>query len=1559
MRANSATLCPAPLDRGRTAARRRAEIDSCGIGFVADTAGSPSRDIVERALTGLACVKHRGAVAADGLSGDGAGLLVPIPREFFARVARDELGETVDHDRVGVVTAFLDRDRDASRAEALQALSSACAEEGIKLVGFRKVPTDTSQLGEQARAELPAIVQAIVQRPEGVGDVEAERRAYRARCRAERRCAEGGVRHYFSSWSFRTVTYKALVISDRLAAFYPDLTAPDFAAPLAVFHSRFSTNTDPAWERAQPFRLICHNGEINTIRGNQHRMLARGRLGTEEVGLGEEAMFRPVLDPDDSDSGKVDAAVELLLRGGRDIRHAVAMLVPEAWEGQRDLDPEVRDFFRYHACLSEPWDGPAAIIYTDGRRVGATLDRNGLRPMRWQVCEDGMVVCASEVGAVPVDGRGPVKRGRLGPGQAICVDPDAGGVQHDGEVKEWLASLAPWGEWVSDGLASFSGGAPIEAVPPEDEFEHRQRMHGLTREEVAMVLKPMATDAKEPTFSMGDDTPFAPVASFPRPVFNYLKQRFAQVSNPAIDHLRERLVMSLRTCLGAHEPLLTQHPEAAQLLELRSFFLYPSAVEALLRRDAPFPSVRIDATFPTADGPGGLERALDGITAAAEVAVDAGASILVLSDSDAGPERAPVPSLLVVGAVHHALIDALVRDATSLVVDAADARDTHAMACLLAFGADAVCPRTALKTVASMADEGQLGEHPASEAQANFQVAIEDGVLKILSKMGISTVDGYRSAQIFEVLGLGPDVVDRCLRGAASTVGGVGFAKLAADLLVNHAAAYSVEAPKLESPGFIRHRTGGEYHGNNPDVVDALHAAVGVVPADGARGGRKKQDGSGKLATIPVASAEDQGKVIYLGADGEPVPRAAPVDVQAAHLLQDAVAEGRDDLYQQFSRLVTNRPITEVRDLLELVPVGEPVALEEVEPVEEITRRFSTGAMSHGALSAEAHETLAIAMNMIGGRNNCGEGGEDPARFRTRGSARDRNSRIKQIASGRFGVTPEYCSFADELNIKVAQGSKPGEGGQLPGHKVSREIARLRHTQPGVGLISPPPHHDIYSIEDLAQLIFDLKQVNPRAEVSVKLVAEEGVGVIASGVAKALAEVVQISGYNGGTGASSLSSIKNAGMPWELGLAETHQALAENGLRSRIRVRVDGGFRTGHDVLVAALLGADEYSFGTAAMLAEGCVMVRACHRDTCPTGVATQRPNLRAKFVGTPEGVATYMVFMAEEVRSLLAGLGFRSLDEAIGRGEYLRQRTTGDANADAIDLGPLLRPPTDPDAARHFVSTVPVQRARSRLDARLLDDAFAALWEGRDLALDYEIRNADRTVGASLGGAIGLEWGSHFPPGRVTARFTGSAGQSFGAFLAGGVRLELTGDANDYLGKGMAGGEIVVRAPAHDAGDPVLAGNTVLYGATNGRVFIAGSVGERFCVRNSGATAVVEGAGDHACEYMTGGTVIILGPIGYNLGAGMTGGQAYIHDPDGLLVTRMNQQLVDAYRPQDTAELRFLLGQHAQLTGSPRAAHLLTRWDQVESDFWRVAPIGEVARKERSQQGVIGVAG
>ncbi len=1470
------------------------ELDACGIGFVADARGRSSRAIVAAALRGLACVKHRGAVAADARTADGSGLLVPIPPALFGEGS-------------GVAVLFVRGD------DPRPAVESAAAAEGLSVVDWREPPLDPQALGELARATAPRMVHAVFTGPADIAatHVEAERRALRLR----RRIDATTTGTYVASCSFRTMVYKGLSPADALADFYLDLHDERFAAPFAVFHQRFSTNTLSTWERAQPFRTLCHNGEINALWGNEKRMRGRAKLGTAAVGLGDEDMFFPVLDDDDSDSGKLDSAVELLMRAGRDPRHVMAMVMPEAWENVRDLDPEVRGFYRYHSALMEPWDGPAGVVFTDGLGVGARLDRNGLRPLRYQVCEDGFIAVCSEVGAIDISGHGTVERGRLGPGQMLFVDPTRGFLD-DHACKERIAAGAPYARWAADGFYRLNPGEAALEVP--DDLVARQAMHGLTKEDLAMVLKPMANDAHEPTFSMGDDSPLPNLAPRARPVSHYLRQRFAQVTNPPIDPLRERLVMSLRTVLGPRTPLLTESAEAVELLTLPSFFLFPSGIDNLELTDkAPWPVIPLDASFPVSDGPDGLRVAVDRLVAEALAAVEGGAGTLILDAADAGPDRAPVPSLLATGAVHQALGDRRLRSKTALVVVADDVFDVQGFATLLGYGADAISPRLALATVAAEADRADDGDLTSPEAQSRFQAAVEAGVLKILSKMGISTVDSYRGAQIFEVVGLAPEVVDVCFTGSPNVVGGIGWHALGEDVLARHAAGWGDRAD-LESPGFFRVRKGGEPHSKDKDTTQALN---------------------------DLTLVQDKGD------DGQ------DRDMLVAHLLQSAIRSESSERYDAFAKLANDRALIELHDLIELATPGEPIGLDEVEPAAVIARRFSTGAMSHGALSKEAHETLAQAMNLLGGMSNCGEGGEDPYRYRTRGQGRDdKNSKIKQIASGRFGVTPEYLAHADELQIKMAQGSKPGEGGQLPGHKVSAEIARLRHTQPGVGLISPPPHHDIYSIEDLAQLIYDLKQVNA-AQVSVKLVAEDGVGTIAAGCVKALADVVHISGQNGGTGASPLSSIKHAGMPWELGLADAQRALVDNGLRSRVRLRVDGGFLTGRQVIVAALLGADEYSFGTAAMIAEGCIMLRACHRDTCKPGVATQRPHLRANFTGTPEGVASYFLFIAEEVRGYLAQLGLRSIDEAIGRVDLLRQRTTGNPRADAMDLAPLLAPPAEPDGPRHFVERVELQDPRAELGDRLLADAFRPIWDGDDVDLSYEIRNADRAIGASLSGAIALEYGELPPRGTARVKLTGSAGQSFAAFLAHGVELDLTGEANDYVGKSMGGGLVVIRPPANDASElPILAGNTCLYGATGGELLVAGGVGERFGVRNSGATAVVESAGDHCCEYMTGGTVVVLGPVGWNLGAGMTGGQAFVFDRDHeRLISRLNPDLVDAVRPDTAAleEVRWLVERHAELTGSPRSALLLEHWAKAAAHVWHVLPKDQIRRFEESQAG------
>jgi glutamate synthase (ferredoxin) len=1363
---------------------------------------------------------------------------------------------------------------------ARAAIEEACRSEGLEPGGWREVPVDAAHLGAEARATMPRIEQLALPLPTGVSEDEAEWRAYRARRRAEQ---ERGL--YIASMSYRTVTYKALCAADQLGGFYLDLQRSDLAVAFGIFHQRFSTNTAPSWERAQPFRFLCHNGEINAIQGNVNWMRAReGNFGTTD-----DELYHPVLDTDGSDSAMLDNALDFLVHGGRDVRHSVSMLIPPAWEGNQELPQEVRDFYRYHAGLIEPWDGPAGIVFTDGRIVGAALDRNGLRPLRYAVCEDGFVVCCSEAGAVSLEGHGIVRRGKLGPGQMIAIDPERG-FEEDDWIKRWLAGRQPYGIWLEEGLVEGTSGSPVE--PSDEDLAARHVRHGYTREELNMILRPIASHQHDPTYSMGDDTALAPLAGRARPLYHYFKQRFAQVTNPPIDHLRERSVMSLRTVLGGRAPLLVEGPEVAAGIELTSFLLFPDALEQ-------FSPVRLDATFEPGEG---LKAACARLGREAEEAVRAGAGMLLISDT--APGRAPLPAVLATGIVHHRLVSTALRTKATLLVETDEAREVHHFACLIGYGAEAICPRLVFETLAQLAANDKIGgDRPSPhEAQLRFQAAVEDGVLKVMSKMGISDIASYCGAQIFDAVGLSSEIVDRAFLGTPCPIDGVGFAELEREILERHEAACGAK-PQLENPGYIKWRKGGEPHETSGDVVDASHALA------------------------------------------------------AAHALRKAVANGDGgfhfegwDLYEQFAGLVNSRAPMEIRDLLELVPAGEPVPTEEVEPVEEILRRFSGGAMSHGALSAEAHETIAIALNRLGGKANSGEGGEDPARFRG-----ERNCKIKQVASGRFGVTPEYASYAEELQIKIAQGSKPGEGGQLPGHKVSDEIARLRHTVPGVALISPPPHHDIYSIEDLAQLIFDLKQVNPDAAVSVKLVSETGVGLVAAGVVKALADTVHIAGSDGGTGASPLTSIKNAGCPWELGLAETQQTLVANGLRGRVRVRVDGGFKTGRDVVVAALLGADEMSFGTALLLAEGCLMVRTCHVDSCPVGIATQNPELRAKFVATPEQVMAYLVFVAEEVRRILGSLGLRSLEEAIGQTDLLRPVATGNARADALSLEPLLT--SSANGPTRFIGDVHIEPGGWQLGARLAEDAAPALEGSETVEVSYQITNRDRTVGARLGGQIGKRFGSAPAPGRVAAHFDGTAGQGFGAFLAEGVELDLTGEANDYVGKGMGGGRIVIRPPANDSGNAVLMGNTVLYGATGGELYCAGAAGERFCVRNSGAVTVVEGVGDHPCEYMTGGTVVILGPYGLNLGAGMTGGQAYVFDPDERMERHLNGQLVAAVRLEDAdaATLRELLERHVALTGSARAVELLARFEDVVAQFWRVAPKAEVARIESAAEGTV----
>jgi glutamate synthase (ferredoxin) len=1448
----------------------RSERSACGIGFVADASGGESRGVVELGIEALRRLEHRGAQAGDGVTGDGAGMLLPIPKDLLGA----ELGIPVSA-RGSLGLAMLFARGDAVRA-LVDLLPAACEPEGVTVRAWRPVPVDTRALGPAASASAPAVVQAVL----SAAPSRQRTVAHRIRRRLERAIALAGLDAYVVSLDFRTVTYKALVRASQLDAFYPDLRDERFRGWFAIFHQRYSTNTSPGWERAQPFRVLCHNGEINTLSGNAARMRAReGGFGTGDAEL--EDMLTPSIDERGSDSSMLDEAIDLVTSHGglggelRDVRHAVAMAVPRAWERDPGLDDESRAFFRWHEARMEPWDGPAALVFTDGHVVGAALDRNGLRPLRYAATGDGLVVCASETGVVDLGGRR-TRFGRLGPGDMIAVDPWAGGLELDPIAP--FVRARPYALWLERERATA---APVAIDVGTQDLVRDQVAHGLTREDLTLAIRAMASSGHEPTFSMGDDTPMPPLANGSRPVTAFLRQRFAQVTNPALDHLREGWVMSLRTLLGPRPALLSDGPAETPILELDTFLL--EGVPA---------GPRLDATWDAAEGPEGLGKALGRLAAEAEAAVRSGAGRNVLTHEHAGPDRCPVPGVLAVGRVHGALVERGLRPETSIVAAVDDAFGSHDAACLLTCGADALFPRLALATVNGLHGDGRLpGVPSAEEARGRYRAAMEEGVRKSMSRLGISVLDSYRGARAVDAIGLADEVIELCFPGVVSAIGGLGFRAIAEQVLERRVEAYGNGKAELGNPGRVKFRSGGEYHGTNPDVVRALHRTV---------------DPSGVVLRSTAAGGHDE--------------------TRGAHLLRRATS-GPDPLaFARFVEMVERRPPVSPRDLLEVVPAGPELAPGRVEDAGSIVRRFSTAAISLGAISPEAHESLAEGANRVGARSNSGEGGEDPARYGTKAE-----SRIKQVASARFGVTPAYLMAADELQIKIAQGSKPGEGGQLPAAKVTDHIATLRHAQPGIDLISPAPHHDIYSIEDLAQLVFDLRQVNPAADVSVKLVAEAGVGTVAAGVTKALADVVHVSGADGGTGASPLASIKHAGLPWELGLAETRRRLVEDGLRERVRVRVDGGFRIGRDVVIAAMLGADEFSFGTAALVAQGCLMVRTCHLDTCPVGIATQRPELRARFTGTPEMVSAYLTLVAEDVRRILASLGLRSIEEAIGRVDLLR------SGAGALDLSCLL----EGEGAGGFVA-VPFERPRSALGDRLAEEALPALVSGERLELEYPITNRDRAVGARLGGAVARVLGDEQVPGRVRVRLSGDAGQSLGAFLVDGVELRLEGTSNDGAGKGMSGGRIVVSPPPNAEAGAVLVGNGALYGATGGELFVAGGAGERFAVRNSGATAVVEGVGANGCEYMTGGIVVVLGEVGPNFAAGMTGGLAFVLDPARRLERFANRDLVAIGEPgaEERHELADLLRCHVRHTSSAAAQAVLHGWPRNASAFRCVAP-------------------
>jgi len=1483
----------------------RFEHDACGVGFVARLSGQPGHDIVAKAVEAVANLSHRGAVAADGKSGDGSGVLTQIPRRLFAReLQRLGLGRLDEADLLGVGMCFLPR-ADAE-GESEHVVGRVLCSAGLRLLGWRDVPIAADQLGEAARATLPRIRQALIVPGDSRRNaVRFEHDLYLALKSIERAAHTADLEQngfYVTSLSSRTLVYKGLFAARQLPAFYPDLVDADYQSGLAVYHQRYSTNTYPTWQLAQPFRLLAHNGEINTVLGNRAWMQAREARLPDAV--------RPVLWDQGSDSTSLDEALHLLERSGRNVLHALSVLMPPAWEGNRGLSPAVQDFYRYHAPIVEPWDGPAGLAFSDGRYVGAALDRNGLRPCRYKVTAEGLVVAGSEVGAIELDDYRIVEKGRLGPGQMLALDLERHQILHDHELKRELAAERAWGAWITSHKLQSVRRTPtqpplVEKIEDAQPLSTLQRTYGYSSEDLKIVLRPMGAEAQDAVWSMGDDTPLAPFARAPRPLYAFFRQRFAQVTNPPIDPLRESLVMSLRTWLGPRPDLLQVDGPQQTLIELPTPIL-DQAMLGALKAQSDLTVVDLEATFIAATGPNGLEAALQSLCDTAEAAVRDGAQLLILSDRQVGTSRAPIPMLLALGAVHQRLLRGGLRTLADLVVEAGDAWDVHHLAALIGFGAGAVCPWLALESIRSLGGDDVRKEYPDPQtAEHNYLKAANKGLLKIMSKTGISTVSSYRGAQIFECVGLHDAVVSRCFAGTPNRIGGLGFEDLARPVLERHALTFGsvgTESTRLPDHGLVRFRRDGERHGWEPMIVRALHKGL---------------------------------------------------------------ANGRADAWTDYLRLTEpNEQPSMLRDLLDIVSAGEPVPLDEVEPWDAIVKRFICTAMSLGALSPEAHETLAVGMNRLGARSNSGEGGEDPSFYKPRDNGDRADNKIKQVASARFGVNARYLAHAEEMEIKMAQGSKPGEGGQLPAHKVTEHIARLRHAVPGTSLISPPPHHDIYSIEDLAQLIYDLKRVNPGGSVGVKLVSEAGVGTVAAGVAKAYADYVLVSGFDGGTGASPLTSIKHAGSPWELGVAETQQVLVRNGLRARIRLRTDGGLRRARDVVIAALLGAEEFGFGTASLVAIGCDMARQCHLNTCPTGIATQRPELRAKFNGTPEQVIDFFVHLAEEIRVLLASVGLRSIDEAVGRVDLLRQHSA----INGVDLSAMLVDP-DPTGTQPRRCTQPRNdrpEDHEPLDEGLLRSARSALATSPRFKAACLIRNRDRSVGARIAGEIGA--GRLKPTDRGGAagmrplpffevRFVGSAGQSFGAFTTEGMLLTLEGEANDYLGKGMSGGEIVLMPADMARFAPhknTIVGNTVLYGATGGRVFAAGRAGERFCVRNSGATAVVEGVGDHGCEYMTGGKVVVLGETGRNFGAGMTNGVAYVLDETGEFPTRLNDELVQASRLMDAGELSDvyeLVREHFEKTGSRRAEAIVDLWDVYRGQFWKVGPrVASIAEEART---------
>jgi glutamate synthase domain-containing protein 2/glutamate synthase domain-containing protein 1/glutamate synthase domain-containing protein 3 len=1512
----------------------RFEHDACGVGMVARLDNVPTHEVISRAITALENLEHRGASGADPHTGDGAGILMQMPDELLRATVDFELPPP---GRYGVLMCFLPRDAQA-RARLENLLERTVGELGQRLLGWREVPIDERETGKVAAACRPVIRQLFVgaaaeqaaDHPEGARQDAFERKLYVIRRVCELRAEEPGL--YVASSSSRTINYKGMLISFQLAAFYEDLRDERAKSAMALVHSRFSTNTFPSWELAHPYRVICHNGEINTVMGNVNWMRAReSELHSELFGEDLERIL-PVVSAGNSDSATFDNVLELLMLAGRSLPHAAMMMIPEAYRDRDDLPDHLKGFYAYHSCLMEPWDGPASVAFTDGRVVGATLDRNGLRPGRWVETTDGHVVLGSESGLLDIPPAQIRRLGRLQPGKLFLVDLERGRIVEDEEVKREVACRQPYGEWFA------RNGVPFAQLPPSSEvtlsdqpLALRQRAFGYTLEDLRVLLAPMAIEAAEPIGSMGNDLALAVLSDQAPPLFSYFKQLFAQVTNPPIDPIREEIVMSLATSLGNERNLFEETPEHAHKLLLDQPILLNRELETLRHVDHDVYAARtIDATWAIEEGPAGMREALERVCKQAHEAIADGVNIIIISDRKLGPRRAPIPSLLAVAAVHHHLVIEGTRLRAGIILESGEPREVHHFATLIGYGVSAVNPYLLLESLDQLVAEGRIARTLASgeeeslsaeQAAQNLVKAIGKGLLKTISKMGISTIQSYRGAQIFEAVGLERELIDKHFTGTASRIGGVGVDVLAAEALERHARAYPAPHDELLPVGGVyAWRRDGEHHMWNPETIALVQHAV-------------------RAANGNVAAA--------LAGD------------ERAH--EEVRESPAFEKYREYARAINEDAARQatLRGLLRIKGEGgqgeHAIPLEDVEPASEIVRRFCTGAMSLGSISREAHETLAIAMNRLGGRSNTGEGGEDPSRFLPDANGDRRRSAIKQVASGRFGVTIHYLVNADELQIKMAQGAKPGEGGQLPGHKVDDYIGSIRHTTPGVGLISPPPHHDIYSIEDLKQLIYDLRCSNPTAQVSVKLVSEVGVGTVAAGVSKANADRVLISGHDGGTGASPLSSIQAAGVPWEIGLAETQQTLLLNDLRSRIVVQTDGQLKTGRDVVIAALLGADEMGFSTAPLIATGCIMMRACHLNTCPVGIATQDPELRKRFKGTPEHVVNFFFFVAEEVRELLAAIGLRSLDEAIGRVDLLEVSEAIDHwKARGVDLTPIL---THIELASEGEEQPPRRRVEGppevlagALDWDLVEHSRLALERREPVALAREIRNRNRCVGGILSSHIAERCGAEgLPEDSIVVDFEGSAGQSFAGWLAPGITFTLRGDANDYAGKGLSGGVFAVRpregmSEHFHAEENVIVGNTVLYGATSGRAFFRGLAGERFAVRNSGASAVVEGVGDHGCEYMTGGRVVVLGPTGRNFAAGMSGGVAYVLDEDGSFAKRCNMGMVGFEAPSgaDALELRVLIEEHRARTDSPIAARVLAEWEELlgRGAFVKVMP-------------------